>query len=179
MEKVKQSRKGSKTYSYWMASWREGNKARNVYRERQEDGMQKAADKRPGRWGESSGKSSNRCINKNYSLGMIMGNDIIDRMRAEETLRESELRLRTIFDTSSAGIIIVDTEGRITQANHRLTELFACPLESMIGTPYPAFIHPDERREGANIMQAMMENTTDTIYTERHYLRRDGSNFWG
>ena len=31
MEKVKQSRKGSKTYSYWMASWREGNKTRNVH----------------------------------------------------------------------------------------------------------------------------------------------------
>ena len=31
MEKVKQSRKGSKTYSYWMASWREGGKTRNVH----------------------------------------------------------------------------------------------------------------------------------------------------
>jgi hypothetical protein len=31
MEKVKQSRKGSRTYSYWMASWREGGKTRNVY----------------------------------------------------------------------------------------------------------------------------------------------------
>jgi len=108
-----------------------------------------------------------------------MGNDIIDRMQAEETLRESELRLRTIFDTSRAGIIIVDTEGLITQANQRMTELFACPLESMIGTPYPAFVHPDERQEGADIMQAMMENSIDTIYTERHYLRRDGSDFWG
>ncbi len=31
MEKVKQSRKGSKTYTYWMASWREGGKTRNVH----------------------------------------------------------------------------------------------------------------------------------------------------
>jgi hypothetical protein len=31
MEKVKQSRKGSTTYSYWMASWREGGKTRNVH----------------------------------------------------------------------------------------------------------------------------------------------------
>jgi hypothetical protein len=31
MEKVKQSRKGSKTYTYWMASWREGSKTRNVH----------------------------------------------------------------------------------------------------------------------------------------------------
>ena len=31
MEKVKQTRKGPKTYTYWMASWREGNKTRNVH----------------------------------------------------------------------------------------------------------------------------------------------------
>jgi hypothetical protein len=31
MKKVKQSRKGCKTYSYWMASWREGGKTRNVH----------------------------------------------------------------------------------------------------------------------------------------------------
>jgi hypothetical protein len=37
MKKVKQSRKGCKTYTYWMASWREGNKTRRP-RERQEDG---------------------------------------------------------------------------------------------------------------------------------------------
>jgi len=30
MKKVKQSRKGSKTYTCWMASWREGGKTRNV-----------------------------------------------------------------------------------------------------------------------------------------------------
>jgi hypothetical protein len=31
MKKVKQSRKGCKTYTYWMASWREGAKTRNVH----------------------------------------------------------------------------------------------------------------------------------------------------
>jgi len=31
MEKVKQSSKGSKTYTYWMASWREDGKTRNVH----------------------------------------------------------------------------------------------------------------------------------------------------
>ena len=31
MEKVKSTKKGSKTYHYWMASWREGDKVRNVH----------------------------------------------------------------------------------------------------------------------------------------------------
>ena len=30
-EKEKRTKKGSKTYTYWMASWREGNKVRNVH----------------------------------------------------------------------------------------------------------------------------------------------------
>jgi hypothetical protein len=30
-KKVKQSKKGAKTYTYYMASWREGSKIRNVY----------------------------------------------------------------------------------------------------------------------------------------------------
>jgi hypothetical protein len=31
MEKVKQTRKGSRTYIYWMTSWREGGRTRNVH----------------------------------------------------------------------------------------------------------------------------------------------------
>lgn len=31
MEKTKSTKKGSKTYLYWMVSWREGDKVRNVH----------------------------------------------------------------------------------------------------------------------------------------------------
>jgi len=31
MEKVKPTKKGSKTYGYWMASWRDGDRVRNVH----------------------------------------------------------------------------------------------------------------------------------------------------
>ena len=31
MEKEKQTKKGTKTYTYWMASWREGDAVRNVH----------------------------------------------------------------------------------------------------------------------------------------------------
>jgi PAS domain S-box-containing protein len=54
-------------------------------------------------------------------------NDVTERKKAEEALRESELSLRTIFETSTAGIIIVDTNGRIIQANQRMAELFCLP----------------------------------------------------
>jgi regulator of replication initiation timing len=31
MEKTKSTKKGTKTYTYWMVSWREGEKVRNVH----------------------------------------------------------------------------------------------------------------------------------------------------
>ena len=31
IEKEKSTKKGSKTYAYWMASWREGSKVRNIH----------------------------------------------------------------------------------------------------------------------------------------------------
>ncbi|MDQ1261577.1 MAG: hypothetical protein QG575_758, partial [Euryarchaeota archaeon] len=112
---------------------------------------------------------------------MLFGviNDVTPRKKAEDALRESELRLRTIFETSTAGIIIVAPNGKIIQANQKMAELFACPLEKMIGSTYPSFVHPDECSEGTNHMQSLMENRIDTISTERHYLRRDGSDLWG
>lgn len=105
--------------------------------------------------------------------------DISDRKQAEKAQQDNELRLRTIFETSGAGIIIVDPEGRIAQANLQMSEMFGCPLETMIGTPYIAFVHPDERQDGTNTLQAMLENRLDTTITERHYLRRGGGDFWG
>ena len=105
--------------------------------------------------------------------------DITQRKRAEEALRESELRLRTIFKTSSAGILIIDPVGRITKANQRMEELFACPMETIVGSAYPSLVHPDERSEGTDRMQALMEDRIDNLYMQRHYIRRDGSDFWG
>jgi hypothetical protein len=47
MEKVKATKKGSRKYTYWMASWREGDKVRNVHlgscrKMSQSEAMQKA-----------------------------------------------------------------------------------------------------------------------------------------
>jgi hypothetical protein len=42
MEKVKQSRKGSKTYTYWMASWRESSRKMDAAQARQKARAMKA-----------------------------------------------------------------------------------------------------------------------------------------
>jgi PAS domain S-box-containing protein len=105
--------------------------------------------------------------------------DMTAQKKIERELREREERLRTVFDTSQAGIILVDPRGTITFANRRMAEMFGCTLEEVIGSSYPDHLHPEERRVGDDRMRRLIAGEIPDVHTERRYRRRDGSEFWG
>jgi PAS domain S-box-containing protein len=105
--------------------------------------------------------------------------DITESRRVQEALRESENRLRTIFETSQSGIILVDREGRITFANQAMASMFNCPLEDLIGSYYPEHVFADEQDEGTILMNKLIDGDIDSVLTERHYVGAGGSDFWG
>ncbi len=107
------------------------------------------------------------------------GTDITGRKLAEQALQENATQLRLIYDTANAAIFNVDTQGVITHANQRMTEMFACPMEKLIGSEYVAHIHPSERETGRQKMLALLASDIQLVNHERHYMRDDGSQFWG
>ena len=105
--------------------------------------------------------------------------EIAERKHAEAAFRESEERLRVIFETSMAGIIMVDPKGIITFANQRMAEMFGCSLDEVIGSPYTSHLHPQENQTGAGLMRRLISGEISFVHTERNYLRKDGNGFWG
>jgi len=99
--------------------------------------------------------------------------------KAEKKLREGETRLRTIFDVSQAGIILVDPQGIITYANQGMAKMFGCTLQQVIGSSYPEHVHPDQRDIGDQRMRQLIAGEIDSVSFERHYIRLDGTDFWG
>ncbi|GEM_PF-1176553 len=60
--------------------------------------------------------------------------DITERKKAEEVLRESETRLQAIFNTVATGILIIDRNTQeIVDANQAVVEMSGLPKERMIG----------------------------------------------
>ena len=118
---------------------------------------------------------------ENGKLVRIWGTavDITERRRAEEERRLREEQLKVIFETSQSGIILVDPGGTIILANQRMAELLGLPLEKVIGSSYPEHIHPDQRHQGDEKMRRLIAGEIDRVYTERHYIRADGTDFWG
>ncbi len=105
--------------------------------------------------------------------------DISERKRAEESLQEREEELRIIFETSLAGIVQFDSEGKIIFANQRMAEMLGYALSEFIGTYYSKHLHSSERAIAEKNMRRHITGEIDSVSTERHYVRKDGSDFWG
>ena len=116
--------------------------------------------------------------------GSVMGilgvfEDITERKKMEEALRNSEERLRLIFETSRAGILLMNISGEIEFANSRMAEMFACSHEELVGTPYMNYLDPDDLVSVEENIQQLLGGIIDHVALERQYRRKDGSRFWG
>jgi len=72
--------------------------------------------------------------------------DITERKLAEVRLRDSEKRLRTIFENASDVITYVDAAGRILDVNERVEEVLGYKREEILGRNFVALetIRPDD-----------------------------------
>lgn len=105
--------------------------------------------------------------------------DITERKRAEQAEQESAAQIRLIYDTASVAIFDVNMQGVITHANQRMTEMFGCRIDALVGSEYVAHIHPSEREIGRQKMLALMASNIQSVDLERQYWREDGSEFLG
>ena len=65
--------------------------------------------------------------------------DITELKNAEEALKQSEERYRTLFQDATNGILIVKPEGEILDANPALAQLLGLPRSELIGLPIQQF----------------------------------------
>lgn len=110
---------------------------------------------------------------------LVTSRDISERKEVEEALRESEERLRVIFEASESGIILVNPQGVIDFANRRMSEMCGMPHDELIGTPYSALLCEEEKIVADERMFQLIRGEIKSVVTERHYLRKDGTDFWG
>jgi len=100
-----------------------------------------------------------------------------DRQRAEAAMRESDMRFRAIVDQGTAGISIVDLDGRFRFANRRHCEITGYSVEEIRQRTLIDITHPDDRPRNLEVLAAMM--SAGTAYTiEKRFIRKDGRVIW-
>jgi PAS domain S-box-containing protein len=109
-----------------------------------------------------------------YLLGIC--EDITERKRAEEALRESENHYRCIVETASEGVWMFDADSKTTFANNRMAQMLGYSVEELLGRSLFEFIDPNFQ----SLVQIYIERRRQGIH-ERHdfkFRRKDGSDLW-
>ncbi|MEP6958097.1 MAG: PAS domain S-box protein, partial [Nitrospirota bacterium] len=105
--------------------------------------------------------------------------DITDRKRAEDAIREAELRYRTIFEQAGAGVAQIESRtGRFIQVNRQYCEIVGLTEAEMLATTFGAITHPDDLERNFENRTRLLSGEVPSFTMEKRYVRKDGSIVW-
>ncbi|HEY9708564.1 MAG TPA: response regulator, partial [Oculatellaceae cyanobacterium] len=94
---------------------------------------------------------------------------------AEEALRESEKKYRSVVNNLKEVIFQADTGRRLTFLNPAWTEITGFSLEESLGKRFLDFIHPDDRQLHDSQFRPLIEGKKEDCCYQIRYLTKKGN----
>lgn len=100
------------------------------------------------------------------------------RRQAEEALRVSEARFRTIFTDAAVGIGIADLGGRIVDANQSFAAMLGYTVEEFCRLSVSDFVDPDDAQGMWEVYEEIIAGRRDVARMQKRYRHKDGHQVW-
>ena len=113
--------------------------------------------------------------NEGTDITTVMVRDITDRLQAEQELRESENRLRLLFENATDAICLLNADGVIRYHNpalERLSGYSAGELSGMVGFD---LLHPEDRDRVVKVFTEALKKPGTTVSANCRIRQKDGT----
>ena len=108
-----------------------------------------------------------------------LNQEINERKQAEEALRDSEERFRSIFEVAGAGMATLLPEGNFLKVNPALCKFLGYTEAELLNLKVEDVTHPEDRERTRRSYDEIMAGQHQSFKYEKRYLRKDGSIVWG
>jgi PAS domain S-box-containing protein len=95
-----------------------------------------------------------------------------------KALRDSENRLKALFDNAAVGIAEVTSAGRFALVNDSLCRLVGVKRDGLLAMAMPDIAHAEDRDDLAQGMKNLFAGQVEHFITEKRFVRRDGEAIW-
>ncbi len=103
----------------------------------------------------------------------------VEARHAEQALRASEARFRTLFESADVGIVVSDLNGELVEVNPAVTRILGLAPDEVRTLPATAYIHPEDTAIREDLIQELHAGKRERYQIERRYIRKDGEVIWG
>jgi formate hydrogenlyase transcriptional activator len=104
--------------------------------------------------------------------------DITERKQAEEALRKSEERWRSVYENSAIGVALTDLNGRFLATNAAYQKMLGYTEEEFRKLTFLDITHEDHREYNWDLITELFEGKRNQFQIEKQYWRKDGSVIW-
>ena len=100
--------------------------------------------------------------------------DITERRRSEDALREAEDRFRSAFEEAPIGMAMTAVDGRFLRVNRALCEITGYSRDQLEATTFRSITHSDDVARNERGMAEVLAGDVSHYRTEKRYLHADG-----
>lgn len=105
--------------------------------------------------------------------------DISARRQAEQALRSSEARFRSIFESSAMGIALIDLGGRFLLTNPALERMFDYTAAEFLNQTFGSLTFRSDATVIQDLFSELAAGKRDLFRNEGRFRRSDGRIIWG
>lgn len=93
-------------------------------------------------------------------------------------LKQTEARLRSVFENAAIGFALVDLQGRPVKCNPALERILGYSEAELCAMTFRQFTHADDLQADLEAYQKLMEGKYNSYQIEKRYVRKDGQIVW-
>jgi PAS domain S-box-containing protein len=104
--------------------------------------------------------------------------EVSERQSAEQALDISQERFRSIFESTTLGIKVLDLDGNILQTNSSFQQMIGYTESELLGNNFQDFIHPDDVNRASKLFHGLKVSGIPFFRFEHRAVHKDGSIVW-